>query len=489
VTVLRPYQLAACDECESRDTPTCLVLPTGGGKTVVAEELIRRALERSQRVLFIVHRRELVKQTAKRFRTAFGPLQVGTIGGGENPSPYSPIQVAMIQTLVEREPERRPQADLIIWDECHHALADDWGGILDSYEHAHLVGLTATPQRLDGKPLGDVFRDLVVAATYPELLKDGHLVQCRAYQPPEVPGNGLAQEPLKAWQRYAENSQTFAFASDVQGAHAHAAAFNAAGIPSAVIEAKTPAAERDDHLRRFAHGQLRVLWNVYVLTEGTDIPAARCVLLARSVNHVSMFLQMCGRVLRPHESKRDAILIDLTGATLIHGMPLEERAYSLDGKGIQRTSLAPLRNCMQCGATILSAYDVCPECGFVFPKQARSGPRIFDMELRAVYAGEATPLDAQRREFDRLVKLAEDNGWSFWTVCKRFKHLFGRNPSTELRALPVARQQQIFGSLQHGIPIQRARGTWKALTGSWPGWRWRCECKACAPELHREATG
>lgn len=473
MTTLRPYQLAACDEVESRDGPTCLVLPTGGGKTVVAQELIRRALERGQRELFVVHRRELVKQTAKRFRLAFGPLQVGTVGGGENPSPYSPIQVAMIQTLVERDPERRPQADLVIWDECHHALADDWGGILDSYDHAHLVGLTATPQRLDGKPLGDVFRELVVAATYPELVKDGHLVQCRVYQPPEVPGSGLAQDPLKAWQRYAEGSQTFAFAANVPQAHELAARFNAAGIPSAVIEAGTPAAERDEHLRRFAHGYLRVLWNVYVLTEGTDIPAARCVLLARNCQHVSMYLQIVGRVLRPHEGKRDAILIDLTGATLIHGMPLEERAYSLDGNGIQRTSLASLKNCQQCGATILSAYEVCPECDFIFPKQARKQPKIFDMELRAVYAGEATPLDAQRREFDRLVQLSESQGWSFWVVCKRFQHLFGRYPALELRALPRERQKTIFQSLAHGKDLKRARGTWKQITGAWPDWGWR----------------
>lgn len=474
MTTLRPYQLSAVEQVESSPAHTvCLVLPTGGGKTVVAEELIRRALERGQRVLFIVHRRELVKQTAKRFGLAFGHLQVGCIVAGTNPSPYSPVQVAMIQTLVEREPERRPQADLIIWDECHHALADDWGSILESYAHAKLVGLTATPQRLDGKPLGDVFGAMVVAATYPELLQGGHLVQCRAYQPPEVPGSGLAQDPLKAWQKYGEQSQTFAFASNVEQAEKLAARFNDAGISSAVITAGTKASVRDDHLSRFAHGHLRVLWNVYVLTEGTDVPAARCVLLARNCQHVSMFLQIVGRVLRPHESKTDAILIDLTGATLVHGMPLEERSYSLDGKGIQRTSLAPLKNCQQCGATILSAYESCPECQFVFPRKARTGPHIYDMELRAVYAGEATPLDAQRREFDRLLRMSESQAWSFWVVCKRFQHLFNRMPSAELRSLPRDRQEQIFRSLAHGKDIKRARGTWKFITGMWPDWSWK----------------
>lgn len=479
MTTLRPYQLSAVERVEASQAPTvCLVLPTGGGKTVVAEELIRRALTRGQRVLFLVHRRELVKQTAKRFRQALGVLQVGTIAAASSPSPYSPVQVAMIQTLVEREPELRPQADLIIWDECHHALAEEWGSILESYAHAKLVGLTATPQRLDGKPLGDVFADLVVAATYPELLAGGHLVQCRAYQPPEVPGSGLAQDPLTAWQRYAENSQTFAFASSVAQARELTERFNAAGIPSAVIEAGTKASDRDDHLARFAHGQLRVLWNVHVLTEGTDVPAARTVLLARNCLHVSMFLQICGRVLRPHESKTDAILIDLTGATLIHGLPLEERAYSLEGQGIQRTSLAPLRNCPQCGATVLSAHPACPECAYVFPRQKRAGPAIFDMELRAVYAGAATPLDAQAREFNRLLAIGNSRGWSLWYICKEFQKLFGRMPTTEMRALSSDRQKELFFRIKSGMEakgrsINQARGAWKHMTGVWPDWSWR----------------
>lgn len=476
-TALRDYQIRGVNDVEaSPSQSTLLVIPTGGGKTVCAEELISRALERGETVLVLVHRRELLRQTAERLARRIGELQVGIIAPNVCPSPWSPVQVAMVQTIAVRD--SRPPADLIIWDEAHHAMAEQWRSILSSYPAARLVGLTATPQRLDGKPLGDLFESLVVAATYPELLAAGHLVDCRVYQPPEIPGSGLARDPLDAWQRYGEQSSTFGFAGSVQQATDLAARFIAAGIPSAVIEANTPARERDRALQAFAAGTIRVLWNVYCLTEGTDVPSARCVLLARSCAHVSMYLQIVGRVLRPHESKRDALLVDLSGASLIHGMPLEDRAYSLSGRGITRTSIESLKVCQQCGATILSAYQVCPECSFEFPRAKREGPRIYDMELVAVFAGAATPLDAQRREFERLLALAESRDWSLWFVCKEFQKLFSRMPSAELRALPRDRQRELFERMKRsatakGKSISQVRGTWKHVAGAWPDWSWR----------------
>lgn len=477
MTALRPYQLQGVEACEQSPTQTTLlVIPTGGGKTVCAEELVARALARGERGLMLVHRRELLRQTAERLAARVGELQVGVIAPGAGQSPWSPMQVAMVQTIAKRD--ARPPADFILWDEAHHALADDWRSILSSYPAARLIGLTATPQRLDGKPLGDVFETLVVAATYPELLAQGHLVDCRVYQPPEIPGSGLARDPLDAWQRYGEGSQTFGFAGTVPQAEELCERFKAAGVSSAVIKAGTPTAERDRILDAFRSGRIRVLWNVYCLTEGTDVPSARCVLLARPCTHVSMYLQIVGRVLRPHPSKPDAILIDLSGATLMHGMPLEDRAYSLTGKGITRTSLESLKNCQQCGATILSAFQVCPECGFEFPRQHREGPRIYDMELVAVFAGSATPLDAQRREFNRLLALAEARDWSLWFVCKEFEKLFKRMPSEELRALPRDKQRELFermrkGATAKGKSISQVRGTWKHIAGAWPDWSWR----------------
>jgi DNA repair protein RadD len=477
MTSLRDYQLRAVGEVESSPSRrVCLVMPTGAGKTVVLEELSQRALDRAERVLVLVHREELLHQTVERLAARLGKLAVGCISPDAPPSPHAPVQVAMIQTIVRRT--QRPRADLVLWDECHHALADSWQAILEDYADAKLVGLTATPQRLDGRPLGDIFEELIVGARYPDLLQRSYLVDCKAYQPPEVPGSGLARDPLDAWQRYGDGRQTIGFAGSVPLAAEYAARFTAAGIPSALVDADTPKLQRKATLKAFREGRIKVLWNVYVLTEGTDIPSTACILLARNCAHVSMYLQIVGRGLRPHESKRDCVLIDLSGATLIHGLPLEDRVYSLGGKAIQRTSLEPLKNCQQCGATILSAYQVCPECGYEFPRVKREGPRIYDMDLVAVFAGSATPEDAKQREFRRLLGLCETKGWSLWFACREFEKLFGRQPAPEIRALPRDKQRELFTKIRAGMEakgksVNQARGAWKHMAGAWPDWSWR----------------
>ncbi len=274
-----------------------------------------------------------------------------------------------------------------------------------------------------------MFDDLVVAAQYSQLLRDGFLVPMRVYQPPEIPGSGLAQDPLQAWLKYAPGSQTFAFFTSVKEAEEWAGKFNAAGIASAVVEAKTKQRERDEHLQRFRAGELQVLFNVYVFTEGTDVPAAATILLARACSHVSIYLQIAGRALRPAPGKTSAKLIDLTGASLLHGLPLEDREYSLEGSGIRRTSVTPLKNCLQCGATILSAYQVCPECGHVFARDPRRDPKIYDWDLREVYAGQATPEDAKAREYVRLRGLAKSKGFGIGWLVREYKKLFKERPA------------------------------------------------------------
>lgn len=479
--MLRDYQTQGIanlfTEWQSGHQRVCFVLPTGGGKTVIGQDLIMRERAAGGKCLFLVHRRELIKQTARRFRDTFGQLQVGTVGGGLDPSPYAPIQVATIQTCVARQ--HWPDASLVIIDECHHYMADEYRVVADRYPQSRVVGLTATPERSDGKPLGDLFTGIVTGAKYSQLLRDGFLVPCKVYQPPEALGSDLACDPLQAWQRYSEGSPGFAFCGSVKAAGELAERMNEVGIPAALIEAKTPKRERDQSLTRFAAGELKVLTNVAVLTEGVDVPQARVVMLASNCDHVGGYLQKVGRVLRPHSSKRDAILIDLTGSTLIHGMPTEDREYSLDGKGIKRTSVAPLKNCLKCGATILSAFPKCPECGFEFTPAAEARPpTIFDMELRAVYAGADTPVEAQQRELNRLLELCDTRGWSVYFAVKEFKKLFGREPQDELQRLPLDRKRELFdqmkaAGMKKGWPINRVRGWYKATTGQWPEWGWR----------------
>jgi superfamily II DNA or RNA helicase len=473
---LRPYQESAVvgvyNAWQSGHRSVCLVAPTGAGKTRLGEEFVYRARAAAEPVLWIAHRRELLRQAAERLRLRFGALAVGIIAASEDPSPYAAIQVATVQTLLARD--ERPPASLIVFDEAHHYVADDWKALAAHYSSARALGLTATPERQDGRPLGDIFDAIVVAAKYSELLREGFLVPCRVYQPPKILGSDLAQDPLEAYKRFGEGSRAFVFCGAVDVAYQLAERCRTEGIPAATIEAKTPKAERDQILADFAAGAVRVLTNVFALTEGVDVPAARTVILASACSHVGGYLQRVGRVLRPHPEKPDAIVIDLTGATLLHGMPTEDREYSLEGKGIIRTSLAPLKTCPKCAATILAAYEVCPECGWKFGGDGSSGramPKVWDLELRAVFAGADTPSTAKEREYRRLRELARSRGWNLYFVVKEYRKLFGEAPritdATPEEKLAEYERLRALGAERKFKP-GFAKVRFKELFGHWP---------------------
>ena len=449
---LRPYQSRAVavvnQAWQTGVSSVCLVAPCGAGKTLLANTLLR---EHTGPAVFVAHRRELVVQAATRLRQSFGASDVGVIMPGYDRQPHARIQVASIQTLLARK--HRPPGTLLVWDEAHHVMAEAYRPIAADYKGARIVGLTATPQRQDGSPLGDLFRGLVVAAQYSELLRDGFLVPCRVLRPPEFMGSDLAADPLKTYQRHGASGQCFAFLGSVKLAHKLSNSMTAVGIPAETITATTHQRDRNDVFARFRAGTTRVICNVGVLTEGVDVPSASVCLLARQCMHVGLYLQIVGRVLRPAPGKTEAILIDLPGATIAHGLPTEDRHYSLEGEGIRRTSPEPLRNCPQCGACIPSVRPVCPECGYVFPKEERKGPKIWDLELAEVYAGAQTPADAKRREYERLRKLGRERGWSLYFVQKQYRELFGVVP-----VLHDATHEEKVAEYQRLLKVQQAKG-------------------------------
>jgi superfamily II DNA or RNA helicase len=313
----------------------CLVAPTGSGKTVMAVAVIEK---HTGPVLVVVHRRELAQQMASALRAVLGHDAVGVIMAGVRQSAKqreARVQVASVQTLLARG--ESPPASLLVLDECHHYRAEEWQRMLATYPDARVLGMTATPERADGKPLGDVFEKLVVAAQYSELVTAGHLVPARVHTSP-VTGRNLAQSPIDAWARHGEGKRAFLFAPDVRHAETWAKEFRRRGMPAEVITHKTPKATRDAALRRFERGDTRILCNVHTLTEGVDVPEAGVIILARTFDHVSGFLQAVGRGLRPAPSKDECILLDLTGATARHGLPHDDREYGLEGRAISEGS-------------------------------------------------------------------------------------------------------------------------------------------------------
>jgi len=475
VDTLRPYQINLLKNIEAgwnRGARRQLaVLPTGGGKTVVASEFIHRE---PGSVLFVVHRRDLVRQTAKRLRDRFGASEVGVVLPGADRSPYSRIQVGTVQTFNARG--IRPDAALAIFDEAHHYAADDWATLLNHYSQARLLGLTATPQRADGKPLNDCFDELVVGARYSELLADGFLVPCGIFRPPPVLDAGdLAKDPLAAWQEYGDDSQTFVFCASVEAAEALARRFCEAGVPAKCIEANTPKGERDQAIAAFERGELKVITNVNTMTEGIDVPQARCVILARSFNHLGAYLQACGRVLRPHPTKPHAILIDLVGATYTHLSPTIDRDYSLDGEGIKTPGVGPMATCPACLISYPSRPGGCPACGHVAPKEEKPLPKIWDLQLEAVFDFQHTPVSAKLSEYKRLREIGRQRGWNLYFIQKEYKKLFG-----ELPVIHDATEQEQRDMFERFRTTAEERGfkagyvgvRFKEMFGKWPPRSW-----------------
>lgn len=385
---LREYQITAINRVRasyaSGHRAPCLVAPTGSGKTIIGSEIVRLSVARGKRVLFNAHREELIDQTIRKLSDA-GINGVRRIQAGRHGYGDSLVTVASVQTLARRSADEMPLADLVVFDECHHGPAKTWTHIGDAYRNVQLLGLTATPERADGRPLGDMFDDLVIAASVSELTELGHLVPCRIWAPPKILETGeIAISPVTAYQQHGHSGKAIAFCSTLERAGAVSAEFNAAGITSTVIHGDIGSEMRRQILVWFRAGEIRVLVSVHVLTEGFDEPSAEVCILERKPAHAGTFLQMVGRVLRPSAGKSGCTVIDLCGSSLIHGTPSMERKYSLDGRAISKPERESIRQCQTCGGVFLTAdmeEGACPQCGVEMPRRAIKPPRITGVGL------------------------------------------------------------------------------------------------------------
>jgi DNA repair protein RadD len=381
---LRPYQArcvgAARKLVAAGRRSLCIVAPTGSGKTVIGVAIAASALQRNGRVLWIAHRRELLDQTLASLTRA-GVHHVSVLRADDDRyDPSAPVVLASIQTLVARGD--RPPARVVIPDECHHFVRNVWGAVAGSYSESFIVGLTATPERADGSPLGDIFDGLVVAATYSELIDAGHLVPCEIIRPPQRLSGEIAQDPANAYVQYGGGRPAVIFCGSVPFAHDVARRLPRA----AVVDGTTAERLRDERLAAFASGDIDVLTNCFVLTEGWDAPRAKVCVLARGCAHASTYMQIGGRILRPYPGETAALLIDLTGASLAHGFPTEDRDYSLEGRAIKRKASPGDWVCPKCDHVqrAIPASRECPACGYRLP--APSLPEVVNAPMRAVVA-------------------------------------------------------------------------------------------------------
>ena len=438
---LRPYQADACYQAWAalQRTRSCLIVaPTGAGKTIMGRSFVEQWVANDPNrsdVFFVVHRRELEAQSRKALA---GIPRVKVLS----------VQ-AVCAKFKRQQHHRYPVPSLVVLDEAHHYVADQWRQPLDHWHSASVLGLTATPERSDGRPLGDLFSSLVVSTTYPDLIAGGYLVPLRVLRGRERDGKGQARDPVEAYREHAHGQKGFAFCRSKKEARTLALALTADGSVSEAICDDTPKAERDGMLARFRTGQTRMLCNVNVLTEGVDVPDACVCLLARNYGHITPFLQAAGRVMRTSPGKTHGVLIDLHGCTYRHGIPGELFEYSLGdgskGSGIKQPA-ERFWLCMQCAFGNPPGTRECKQCGWTKPAPEVREITIYSDELREVYAGENTPDDAQLSELHRLCDTAKREGYAYGWVKKQFHALFKHPPNP--RQVPVSVKKTEYDRLQ-----------------------------------------
>lgn len=365
--------------------------PTGSGKTALTARMMGTASSRGHRAWFIVHRRELIKQSIKTFDTV--GLDHGVVAAGFQPDPRPLVQIGSVQTLARRANRLQPPR-LIVWDECHHLAAKSWAAVYEAYPDAIHIGLSATPERLDGSGLDTYFQHLIKGPTVAELIAAGWLVPYRLYAPAAVDLSsvhtklgdfvrgelaGAMDKPtitgdaIGHYKRYANGKRAVAFCVSIEHSRHVVASFNAAGIPAAHVDGETDPGERDATIQRFERGEILLLSNVDLFGEGFDLPAIECVILLRPTQSLTLFLQQCGRGLRTSPGKSECIILDHAGNSSRHGLPDDPHEWTLEGRKKKKstTGQIPVKQCLRCFATVHAAASNCRYCGYLFLVEPR----------------------------------------------------------------------------------------------------------------------
>jgi len=418
--VLRDYQLQLLTRLRSAlktHRRVCAVLPTGAGKGQIIGAIAQGAAAKGRRVLVLAHRCELIEQLRGTLR-AWG-LGPDLIAPG-HPFEGRQVGVGSVQTVARRL-DQLQAPDLIIQDEAHHLIAGNlWGQIISAWPSAQLIGTTATPERLDGKGLGvaagGFFEALVQGPSAAELVEQGWLARPQVFSWPTAPttkvqdpggqgpkgqnlqdpgsllrraqgefdleqaaqvfGNRAAiGDAISHYRRRLHPATAIVFCCTTAHAEQLAGAFRAAGFRAAAVSGTTPAALRRRLIAGLGSGEVEVLTSCMLLSEGTDIPSVGGAILLRPTASLALYLQMVGRALRPAPGKSGAVILDHVGNAHRHGLPTEERHWSLAGRRRRQGVSIPIKDCPQCFCSCPSAATLCPDCGHLFVANEREEQR------------------------------------------------------------------------------------------------------------------
>jgi superfamily II DNA or RNA helicase len=409
-----------------------LVAPTGAGKTVMFSYLAGSISANRQRVVLLAHRDELLDQISRTLNEF--QVQHGFIAARRTLNLEVPVQVAGVHTLKSRASRLAWRPDWIICDEAHHATAGSWRQIVEAYPDARVFGVTATPARLDGRGLGDVFDAMVRGPEVADLMERGFLSRAKYYCPKTVDTDGMRSrmgeyaagdidqrvnnsrvtgEAVDWYRRLCAGQPAVAFCASIRHSEHVAETFRAAGFRWSSLDSRMTPEARRAAVQGLASGALHGVSSCDIISEGFDLPKCTAAILLRPTQSLGLYLQQVGRVLRVAPGKPHAIIIDHVGNCGStrdgqwiekHGFAEDIREWSLDGK-VKRKGAAPVRLCPACYAAIPAGCRACPECGFTPPVQERELPQQdADGELEEV----VKPARVNTAELERRAVTLED---------------------------------------------------------------------------------
>lgn len=437
--ILRNYQQTIVNNC--RDAfkngykKLCCVLPCGAGKTAIFCYLayLNTIKKPSNHVLILLHRKELLKQTIE----AFQKFQIST----------DRINIAMIQSFKNTLKTSIKPYSLIIIDECHHATSNSFKTVLSAYFKTALIGFTATPARLDGKPLGEIFDRLIVGVDYAYLIQNNYLVDYDYFSPDlnfnfskwklksgdfDTTDNALHLDKKAIYGdilKYIDLSKkTIIYSPTVDYSKKLEAQINehfSARI-SAEFNGTTPQPLRDKIIDDFKNNKIKILINVDLIGEGFDVPSCDCVFLLRATQSLTLYIQQAGRALRsdPQNPTKRASIFDFVGNIYRFGFLDAPRVWSLSStiknthkKETIHDSLVA-KTCPNCLRSFrpsqLLTGRLCPYCKTYLPLNTRELAMQNKKELALIQKNQLIENRRQRgrcRTFRQLKKLGEEKGY------------------------------------------------------------------------------
>jgi superfamily II DNA or RNA helicase len=420
--ILRDYQTRSIDKIKKAYQQgyrkVILRLDCGAGKTITAAKMCIDATKKGNKVLFLVHRKELLDQTYEAFKFINADM--------------TNIDIGMIITVGKNLDKYNP--NFIIADECNFSLSKTWRKVLDYYSQAWILGLSATPSRLDGRPMGDIFDLIIEDVSADELIAMGKLAPYDYYAPKlnidlsnvGIRAGDYKQEEIErimdkpkiygdviSYYKNGNHKKAIAYCTSINHSMTVAEEFRNHGFKAEHIDGNTSKSERDRIIDEFKNGDIEILCNCDLISFGFDVPDCDTIMLLRPTTSVALYIQQSMRAMRPREGKR-AVVYDFVGNVFRHGMPTEKRDWSLTGRIKARNADGEpdvlVRQCEACYRVYGGIGCVCPYCGHDNGKTRAEIKRDEEAQLELVRKVERQQ-QGRAQTYDELVKIGYERGY------------------------------------------------------------------------------